>query len=178
MHNGQNGDVKSFLRQLTKQAHKFDVIWVLILKGSEDVSALDSFAIADERYFGCGSDVKSFTRNDAYGSFYQALSQFSSAGCLVQTRVVAQEAALPCQLHAIFREAANTATIKNNMLLSTYLHRPFLVDSDDVNDAVLQAHCTYIVHCFSMSDCWIYVHVHVRLLSQFYSYTAKRAILC
>jgi hypothetical protein len=158
---GQRGEVKNFLRQLTKLAHKFDMIWVLILKYTEkpttlhdgvseaggcgDFGSANGISKGTTRLGGVSLDMSTVY---AYASFYQALSQFPTAGCLVQTRVVAQPEALPAQLYCICQEAANTATLKHNMLLSTFLHRPFLrpsaknIDDGVVDEDVLQAHCT------------------------------------
>jgi hypothetical protein len=163
---GQRSEVKHYLRQLTKLAHKFDTIWVLILKYTEQPTPLGSHkpttattaSLADE----------SLQLNTAYSSFYQSLSQFPAAHCLVQTRVVAQEAGLPSQLHAICQEAANTATVQHNLLLSCYLHRPFLQESSEQDEAVLQAHCKCtpqlwcaVLSCNVLSCAVLFVHYSV-----------------
>lgn len=144
------GNVKQYLKKLTKLAFKFEIIWVLILKYTESSTPLVDYHTPTGKlthplprlYCSCydhtwcsttvsvvlfsifiimstvarwpsfsvyatlytryvtftPADKECLQLNAAYGAFYQALSQFSSAQCVVQTRIVAQEAALPTQV--------------------------------------------------------------------------------
>ena len=48
------------------------------------------------------------------------------------------------QIYAICQEAADLATLRHDMLLSTFVHRPFLLERQDTDEAVLAAHCTCV----------------------------------
>ena len=129
---GQNGDLKRYLKLLTKLTFKFNMLWLLVLKyGIHSAVGGVSFSI----------NIMPNEVNAAYSSFYQALSQFYSVDCVVQTRLVTKETALPDFLYSICQEACDTATIKHDMLLTTYIHRPFLVPRRDRFEDVQQAHC-------------------------------------
>lgn len=97
--------MKRYIKQLTKLAFKFNTIWVLILKYTEktstplDSSADGTISALKNTAIGTAVDRNATFLNASYGSFYQALSQFTSVHCLVQTRMIAQEAALPTQVH-------------------------------------------------------------------------------
>lgn len=125
----ENDNLKEYLRKLTKVVLKFEIIWVLVMKSGSIVGD----------YLG---DAKcTMKMNASYAIFYQALSQFTAAGCTVVTRIVAQQEALSTHIHAVCLEAATVAALKCNMLLSTYVHRPFLLETRHIDDGVMQAHC-------------------------------------